>query len=522
MGIYMNQSKRALLSVTDKTNLENVAAILKNKNIEIISSGGTRKYLEDKGFEVTDIQKVTGNPEAFGGRMKTLSFQVSSGILYRRGHEEDEKQLLELEIESIDYIVVNLYEFEKTKANSSEMSDWIEAIDIGGPTMLRAAAKNFESVTVLPDPSFYPEFIEQLNNDGETSITFRHKMAIETFNMMARYDLAIARALYEKKYETQMEDYFFNIPGRKELRYGENPHQKAFVIPNRDGLASTPSLQGKELSYNNYLDADAAISSCRELNRLNQNLHAVTVVKHGNPCGQALGENQLRTLERAWEGDSVSAFGGIICFNKEVDQVTAEFFDNKFVEVIIAPKFSDKAKALFASKKNLRLIEHSISSVSENFSVRSIDGGMLVQEKDYSYESAGEVPTQVQIPSDWNDLIGFGVQTCKSLKSNAICLVRKKDGVLELVGAGMGNPNRIVSIQQSVEKAKENGVTDFENLLLISDAFFPFDDGVRMANKYGIKYVIQPGGSIKDSVVIDACNELGMGMLLTGKRHFNH
>lgn len=518
----MAEIKRALLSVTDKTNLENIAAVLSEKNVEIISSGGTRKYLEEKGFKVTDIQKVTGNPEAFGGRMKTLSFQVSSGILYRRGHQEDERQLKELEINSIDLIVVNLYEFEKTKAESADLDKWIEAIDIGGPTMLRAAAKNFNAVTVLPDPAFYDEFIAQIKESGRTSMDFRHQMAIETFNMMARYDLAIARALFEKKNDCELENYFFNVSERRQLRYGENPHQSAFVVPNRKGLASAESLQGKELSYNNYLDADAAISACRELDKLKTDRQAVTVVKHGNPCGQAVGKDQLTTLEKAWAGDSVSAFGGIICFNAEVTETTAKFFDDKFVEVIIAPSFSEEARKVFAIKKNLRLIEHSIADVQEQYVVRSIDGGLLVQEKDMSFENTGECATKLSMPEGSDDLIGFGVMACKSLKSNAICLVRKDGDILELVGAGMGNPNRIVSIQQSVEKAKENGVTDFSNLFLISDAFFPFDDGVRMANEFGIKYVVQPGGSIKDKVVVDACDELGMAMIMTGKRHFNH
>jgi phosphoribosylaminoimidazolecarboxamide formyltransferase/IMP cyclohydrolase len=518
----MSQIKRALLSVTDKSNLEKVAKVLVANNVEIISSGGTRKYLEEKGFKVTDIQKVTGNPEAFGGRMKTLSFQVSSGILYRRGHQEDEKQLVDLNIQSIDLIVVNLYEFEKTKANSDDLNQWIEAIDIGGPTMLRAAAKNFNAVTVLPDPKFYPAFIESFDKTGETNIEFRQQMAVETFNMMARYDLAIARALCEKADDSQLENQYFNVSDRRTLRYGENPHQKAYVVPNGEGLASANSLQGKELSYNNYLDADAAINGCRELSRIDKSLNVVTVVKHGNPCGQAAGSDMLKVLERSWAGDPVSAFGGIICFNKEVNGKIAKFFDKKFVEVIIAPSFTSEAIDKFKNKKNLRVIEHPVVEESDQFTVRSIDGGLLIQERDVEFETTGECPTNQKMPTALNELVGFGVLACKSLKSNSICLVRNNSGMFELVGAGMGNPNRLVSIQQSVEKAKENGINDFSDILLISDAFFPFDDGVRLAESCGIKHIVQPGGSIKDNVVIDACNELGMSMIMTGKRHFNH
>lgn len=518
----MSEIKRALLSVTDKSNLENIAEALIARGVEIISSGGTRKYLEEKGIQVTDIQSVTGNPEAFGGRMKTLSFQVSSGILYRRGHTEDEQQLKELNISSIDLIVVNLYEFEKTKANSNDLDKWIEAIDIGGPTMLRAAAKNFNAVTVLPDPKFYSKFLEEYTSTGTTTIDFRQQMAVETFNMMARYDLAIARALSEKTNDVDLETQYFNVSERRVLRYGENPHQKAYVVPNGDGLANAKSLQGKELSYNNYLDADAAINGCRELSRVGNDLNVVTVVKHGNPCGQAAGKNMLQVLERAWAGDPVSAFGGIICFNKEVDETIADFFAKKFVEVIIAPSFSQGARDKFQTKKNLRLLEHPVTAESEKYLVRSIDGGLLVQERDVEFETSGECPTDQKMSDSLVELIGFGVLACKSLKSNSICLVKQNNRIYELVGAGMGNPNRLVSIQQAVEKAKENGIEDFSDVLLISDAFFPFDDGVRLANKFGIKNVVQPGGSIKDDVVINACNELGIAMVMTGKRHFNH
>lgn len=519
----MSQIKRALISVTDKTRVEDVAQCLVDKGVEIISSGGTRKYLEEKGFSIIDIQDVTGNPEAFGGRMKTLSFQVSSGILYRRNHDEDEKQLKELNIKSIDLIVVNLYEFEKTKAKTDQLDEWIEAIDIGGPTMLRAAAKNFNAVTVLPDPKFYHEFILELTNNNETSLKFREKMAIETFNKMAKYDLAIARALSEKANDTVFESFKFDVSNRKELRYGENPHQKAWVIGDDvNSLAGAVSLQGKELSYNNYLDIHAALNACRELYKLS-NQYSVTVVKHGNPCGQAVSNSLLQSLAHAWSGDPVSAFGGIISFSHEVDFECAEFFEDKFVEVITAPSFSKDAQKVFAKKKNLRLLTLGMVSHETNeYIVKSIDGGMIIQTSDNEIESTGEIPTKMKFSDSMNDLVSFGVATCKSLKSNAISLVSKSNDTMTLVGAGMGNPNRIVSLQQAVEKAKENGITDFSEILLVSDAFFPFDDGVRTANKYGIKYVVQPGGSIKDKVVVEACDELGMAMLLTGKRHFNH
>ena len=354
--------RRALLSVTNKERLEEIAALLTQNEVEIISSGGTRKYLEEKGFAVTDIQKVTGNPEAFGGRMKTLSFQVSSGILYRRGHEEDEKQILDLDIKPIDLIVVNLYEFEKTKAQSNDFDEWIEAIDIGGPTMLRAAAKNFEHVMVLPSVESYQDFINDYqNNNGQVSIDLRMKTATETFNLMAKYDLAIARAFQEKISGVNLEQFNLDVTNRKILRYGENPHQRGMVVVNKEGLASTDSLQGKQLSYNNYLDADAALTACRELTKVAKHQtgeqYCVTVVKHGNACGQSISKNHLQSIQNAWAGDPISAFGGIICSGHEIGLKEAEFFQDKFIELLMAPSFTKEARDFFSKKKNLRIME---------------------------------------------------------------------------------------------------------------------------------------------------------------------
>lgn len=514
------QIKRALISVSDKSNLSVLVAFCTKHQIEVISSGGTAKALEALGLKVTPIQEVTGNPEAFGGRMKTLSFQVSSALLFRRGHQEDETQAKELNIQAIDLVICNLYPFKEVMKRGGSLEDMVENIDIGGPTMVRAGAKNFASVCTIIDPMDYEKLLEEAI-DGSISLDFRKKMAVKAFGHTAQYDSLIAQTL-EKEILGESRQVVVDMEQERVLRYGENPHQKAWVYADgTNGLAGAKPLQGKALSYNNMLDADAAYRSCVDMNTALPNKHAVSVIKHLNPCGAAVADTQLKALQMAWSGDPISAFGSIICFNQPVEKDTAWFFKGKFIEVVIAPDFSEEALWFFSKKKNVRLLKLDMKDLSQQNIIRSIDGGFLVQQEDSGLDSEFKLATKTEFPAK-NDLLRFGTMVGKHLKSNAITLVKETDGVFHLIGAGMGNPNRLVSTEQAVEKAFENGYKDLSDAVLISDAFFPFRDNVDLAQKYGVKALVQPGGSIRDPEVIEACDEHGISMVFTGRRHFRH
>lgn len=540
----MVEIKRALLSVSDKAGIVELADFLYKNNVEVISSGGTRKVLEEAGIKVTPIENVTGNPEAFGGRMKTLSFQVSSSLLYRRGHEQDESQAKELNISPIDLVVCNLYPFSEVVKKKGSFDELIENIDIGGPTMVRAAAKNHESVVVLTNPQQYGTFLELFKkNNAKIENSTRQSYALEAFRHTAEYDSLIAETLQERL-EGKKSSFHGHLSGKTttKVRYGENPHQKGYIIKstntkNRIRLADAPCLQGKELSYNNFLDADAAWRCNSDLHKLilnakktvlndkvvKSNQIAVTVVKHSNPCGAAISNDGVRALELAWSGDPVSSFGSIIAFNCEVEEKMARFFNDKFVEVLIAPSFHSSALEILAKKKNLRLIECPPETGEfDDLMVRTIDGGFVVQEEDNGVEAELNFATKKSLTLEDARLSQFGIKITKHLKSNAIGLVAQKEDSLFIVGAGMGNPNRLISLEQAVEKARENGHNDLKDCILISDAFFPFRDNIDKANTYGIKNIIQPGGSIKDRDVIAACEEYGIAMAFTGMRHFRH
>ncbi|CAM9898464.1 unnamed protein product, partial [Chrysoparadoxa australica] len=456
--------KRALLSVSDKEGITDLGKFLVSHNVELISSGGTRKVLEEAGLKVTPIEEVTGNPEAFGGRMKTLSFQVSSALLFRRGHEGDEDQARELKIQPIDLVVCNLYPFSEVVKKQGSYDELIENIDIGGPTMVRAAAKNHESVTVLTNPKQYGNFTTLFEkNGGALEKTARQHFALEAFRHTAEYDSLITETLQERL-EGKKSSFHGHVYGplSEEARYGENPHQKGFILRSvnskkRVRLASAPCLQGKALSYNNYLDADAAWRCNSDLFRValekDSKLNTVTVVKHSNPCGAAISENLADALELAWNGDPVSAFGSIIAFSSEVDSKVADFFKTRFVEVLIAPSFSSEAKNILSAKKNLRLIECAPETGDfDDLMVRTIDGGYVVQEEDNGQEDKIEKVVGTSELLEDEVLTNFGLKVTKHLKSNAIGLVTKNEKGLFIVGAGMGNPNRLVSLQQAVEK----------------------------------------------------------------------
>lgn len=535
--------KRALVSVTDKTHLELLAKTLTKYGVEIISSGGTGKHLEELGFKYTPVQEITGNPEAFGGRMKTLSFQISSSLLYRRGHDVDEKEAKELNIQPIDLVVCNLYPFEKASERNSDLDELVENIDIGGPTMIRSAAKNFNHVTTLTNPEQYHEFINELEeNSGKTSLPFRKMSTLEAFKVMARYETQIVKTFEKELFTTEEKEKlgrddeqtllkhhaYISTDHGQELRYGENPHQKAMVIPleKRTSLANVKPLQGKPLSYNNYLDSDAAVRCCHDLLKVQENEkwnQAVVIIKHSNPCGAAISSSLTHSLEKAWAADPISSFGSIIAFSHTVTIDEAEWLSDKFVEVIIAPGFTPDALNIFQKKKNLRVLSLDPSQVDMSCKmVRTIDGGVLLQEEDSILDREFEIVTQKTFPDSQAVVVKFGIATTKHFKSNAIALFKSDDDGLYLVGAGMGNPNRLVSTQQAVEKALENGHEDLHDAVLVSDAFFPFPDNVELAHEKGISFIVQPGGSIKDKDVINACDELGTSMIFTGRRHFRH
>lgn len=518
----------ALLSVTDKSELIPLAQSLENFGVKIISTGGTAKALTAAGLPVINIEQITGNPEAFGGRMKSISFQVASGLLYRRGHAQDENEASQLKIPGIDLVVCNLYNFEEHVGKNAPEATLVEEIDIGGPLMIRAAAKNYASVTVLTSPNQYHRFTEHIKVNKGTTLEFRRHLACEAFDRIARYDIAIAEELGNRFMEAR-EDKFVSLKKVQDLRYGENPHQKAtwysWKNAKAEGLGSCKILQGKELSYNNLLDADAAWKVTSDVQAVFNTGHTAAVIKHGNPCGLAHGTDPLKTLTEAWKGDEVSAFGGIVAMGFEVTGEIASFFQERFVEILMAPKFSEEAKTIMAKKKNVRLLELPLRPLkSEEKTLRSFHGGVLCQDEDEGLKNIEqcETKTQKKFAPEQQKLINFGVMACKHLKSNGIALVAEHNGVSALVGAGMGQPNRLDSLHLLAGHRAHQKEISFKNVVLVSDAFFPFADSIEAADKYGIKFVVQPGGSIRDEEVIKKADELGMAMIFTGERHFRH
>jgi phosphoribosylaminoimidazolecarboxamide formyltransferase / IMP cyclohydrolase len=537
--------KRALISVTDKSQLETIALVLTKFNVEMISSGGTGTFLKEKGFNFTAVEEITGNPEAFGGRMKTLSFQISSSLLFRRHHTEDQNQAKDLKIAPIDLVICNLYPFQQAVAENKPLEYLVENIDIGGPTMIRSAAKNFESVTVLTSPKQYKQFIEHLeSNNGNVNYFQRKKTSFAAFKLIADYETAIVKSFeselfnaeekekieIENNNELQYHNYINSNKGIK-LRYGENPHQKAILVETdikgrKDSLATTVPLQGKALSYNNYLDSDAALRCCHDISTLNEELgfnKSVVIVKHSNPCGVAMTGSLTESLEKAWAADPISSFGSIIAFSDTVTDIEANWLADKFVEVLIAPDFTTKALDTFRKKKNLRVLRLDPTNVSMDCKMmRTIDGGVIIQEEDSAIDREFENVTKIQFPDDKVDLAKFGIMITKHFKSNAIALFNRDKEGLYLIGAGMGNPNRLISTMQAIEKARQNNHLDLSQSVLVSDAFFPFRDNIEMANKEGVQFIVQPGGSIKDKDVITCCDEINASMLFTGRRHFRH
>ncbi len=525
--------RRALLSVSDKTGLLELARELSGRGVALLASGGTRLALAAAGLEVIEVADYTGQAEILGGRVKTLHPRIHGGILARRHLPEDMRVLAEQGIQPIDLVVVNLYPFEATVANpSASFEDAIENIDIGGPSLIRAAAKNHDHVAVLTDPSQYVPFLEQLQTLGGTTIENRRRLALAAFSHTAAYDREISRYLRGELDPPPADSgslpgvFELQLPLRQRLRYGENPHQQAalYVEPRVQGpnLATAAVLHGKELSYNNLLDLDSALKLVRMYSE-----PAASVLKHNNPCGAAIAEDLATAFERAYEGDPVSAFGGIVGLNRPVDLATAKRMaqPGRFLEAILAPGFEAEALEWLTTKptwkNSVRLIDLKgaigpSDPSPAGFDLRRIEGGLLVQSWDsVDQEPAkGEVSTRRAPTRDELRDLAFAWKVCAMVKSNAIVLA--KDG--QLLGTGAGQMSRLDSVRIAVEKAGEKA----RGAVLASDAFFPFRDGPDVAAAAGVTAIIQPGGSKRDDETVVACDEHGMAMILTGRRHFRH
>jgi len=506
--------KRALLSVTDKTGLADFARGLAALGIELISTGGTAKLLREAGLTATDVSDLTGFPEMLDGRVKTIHPRVAAGVLAMRSKPEHMAALAEHKIPMIDMVVVNLYEFEKTAAKPGvHLEELIENIDIGGPTMIRAAAKNYQDVAVVTCAADYPALLEELNsNQSNLSPRTHWNLAKKAFSTTAAYDAAITRTLDQIPSSVAMpERLVVNTPLKMTLRYGENPHQAAALYAaGSTGVANATQLQGKELSYNNLVDLDAAWQLICEFD-----LPASAIIKHTNPCGCATAETLAESYKKAFAADPISAFGGVLAFNRQVDADTATEIAKTFIEAIAAPSYTNQARSILASKKNLRLLEVSSGGLDEPV-VKTITGGYLVQSADRKFliKEDARVATKVQpTEAQWNAL-QFAWRVVKHVKSNAI--VYANDG--QLIAAGAGQMSRVDSVKFGASKA----ILPLENCVVASDAFFPFPDGLEAAASHGAKAFIQPGGSVKDEEVIAAADRLGLAMVLTGFRHFRH
>jgi phosphoribosylaminoimidazolecarboxamide formyltransferase/IMP cyclohydrolase len=517
--------KRALISLSDKTGIVDFARELYSFGVEILSTGGTAALLRREGLPVRDVADFTGFPEMLDGRVKTLHPKIHGGLLALRDNPEHVATMEKYGIDPIDMVVVNLYPFEATVARDDcTLEEAIENIDIGGPTMLRSAAKNNRDVTVIVDPEDYRSVLEEMKKSGgEVARETNFRLAVKVYQHTAAYDGAISNWLGSRtgtKVVEFPETLSLQFKKAQEMRYGENPHQKAaFYIERRVGeasIATARQLQGKELSYNNIADTDAALECVKQFGEG----PACVIVKHANPCGAALGGNLLEAYERAFSTDQESAFGGIIAFNRELDPETAKaIVDRQFVEVIIAPRVSTGASAVVAAKKNVRLLECGEwpfePGPRQDF--KRVNGGLLVQDADLELIDAIKVVTN-RAPTDkeMEDLL-FTWRVAKFVKSNAI--VYGRDGMT--VGVGAGQMSRVNSARIAAIKAEHAGL-EVKGSVMASDAFFPFRDGIDNAAAVGISAVIQPGGSIRDEEVIAAANEHGMAMVFTGMRHFRH
>jgi phosphoribosylaminoimidazolecarboxamide formyltransferase/IMP cyclohydrolase len=498
--------KSALISVFHKDGLAPIVQKLNDLGVTIYSTGGTEKFIKELGVNVVPVEDVTSYPSILGGRVKTLHPKVFGGILNRQDHEGDVAEMSEFEIPQIDLVIVDLYPFEKTVASGASEQDIVEKIDIGGISLIRAAAKNFKDTFIVSSMDQYEEFLSILSeNDGETSIEQRKKFAAKSFNVSSHYDTAIFNYFNEDEIV-----YKASEQTSKVLRYGENPHQKGYFFGDLEAMFD--KLHGKELSYNNLLDVDAAVNL---MNEFIGEEPTFAVLKHNNACGFA----QRNTIKQAYldalAGDPVSAFGGVLIANTEIDAETAEEIHKLFCEVVIAPSFTDEALAILKGKKNRVLLVQKITELP-NQNVRTALNGLLVQDKDSFKEDLKYVTNTKPSESEIKDLL-FASKICKHTKSNTIVFTKNN----QLLASGTGQTSRVDALRQAIEKATSFGF-DLNGAVMASDAFFPFPDCVEIAGKAGITSVIQPGGSIKDQLSIDYCNNNNIAMVMTGTRHFKH
>lgn len=508
---------RALVSVSDKTGLVEFVGGLRSLGWEIIATGGTMNLLRESGIDVTNISEVTGFPEICDGRVKTLHPKVHGGLLARRDDESHLRALRENGIGFIDMVCVNLYPFMQTIARPDvTMEDAVENIDIGGPSMLRSAAKNYRDVTVVCDPADYVRVLTEIREGGNTTARTRLQLSAKAFTHTAQYDSRIASYMREKA--GMNEKLFMDFDLVQTLRYGENPHQAAKFYRQETeapySLAFARQLNGKEMSYNNIQDANAALNIVREFDQ-----PFCVGLKHMNPCGAAVGKDIAEAWKKAYEADTVSIYGGIVAVNRIIDRAAAEAMKPVFLEIIIAPGFTDEALEILRAKKNLRLLEVNMEKAGERQTqIISVNGGLLVQDLDtrtVKLDADMAVTDKKPGKSQLEDLY-FAWRIVKHVKSNAIVVV--KDGTT--VGVGAGQMNRVGSARIALEQAAEKGIK--EGLVLASDGFLPFDDTVSMAAGYGVEAIVQPGGSVRDEDSVKKANELGIAMLFTGMRHFKH
>ncbi len=520
----MAKIQRALISVSDKTGLVDFAKELDALGIEIVSTGGTARSLKDAGIPVVEISEFTGFPEILDGRVKTLHPKVHAGLLYLRGNPDHEAQAAKHDIQPIDLVVVNLYPFERTVANSNvSLHEAIENIDIGGPSMLRSAAKNHGSVTVVVDPADYGAVLHDIQeHGGNTCEMFRWKLAVKVFETTSRYDGIIAQHLHLQRMKAKgeaaallPETLTVSLTKAQDLRYGENPHQQAALYG--DFFKHFHQLHGKELSYNNILDLTAAAELVAEFEE-----PTVAIIKHTNPCGVGSAATLLDAWHLAYETDKQAPFGGIIAANRPLGAALAEAVSEIFSEVIVAPDFEAKALAILQKKKNLRLIK-SLQPARGGLTLRSVTGGLLAQERDTRLVSAAEMKTVTQRhpTQEERHAILFAWRVVKHVKSNAIVFARADGRSSRTLGVGAGQMSRVDSSKIAAWKAKEAGL-DLKGSAVASDAFFPFADGVIAAAEAGATAVIQPGGSVRDAEVIAAADQRGLAMVFTGIRHFRH
>ena len=507
---------RALISVYDKAGILEFAKSLNELGWEIVSTGGTKKLLRDNNIEVIDISDVTNFPECFDGRVKTLHPLIHGGILHVRDNDNHIKTLNELEITSIDIVVNNLYPFKETILKGSDHDEIIENIDIGGPSMLRAAAKNYKYVTVVVDPEDYNTVLDELKNKNEVSLETKKHLAAKVFSHTASYDALISNYFNKVSNIKFPEKVTLTYEKKQELRYGENPHQDACfyqeVFENKGTLSDAIKLHGKELSFNNINDTNGALETLKEFDE-----PTIVAVKHANPCGVGSGETIEEAFNKAYEADKVSIFGGIIASNREINKSVAEKINKIFIEVVVAPSYSEEALEILKNKKNIRLLK--LDNIGNNnystYDMKKVLGGLLVQDINSLLlnEDIKVVSDRKPTEKELEDLM-FGWRVVKNTKSNGIVLAKDK----QTVAIGPGQVSRIWALENALKQGSEN----VNKSVLASDAFFPFSDSIEAAHKAGVTAIIQPGGSIRDEEVISKCNEYGIAMVFTGVRHFKH